>query len=180
MFISNKLTLSLPDADRAGRLSERDRSEEVGRALDRGRSCAVRQIEHARGPAPNVGKGHDGSAMYDTITAAGEFLAHGQIGFDPIARAAREANAHQSCQRGVFFDDHPLPARACKPVGVITRLLLVVPGRRSRAGSRDSDGGRRPRACRSARPCARRGRAAPSLCSSASAASCSCVWPRSR
>ena len=68
--------------------------------------------------------------------------------------------------------------RACKIVGVI-RLLLAVPGHHSRAGSPDSVDGRRPRACRSARPCARQGRAARSPCSSASAAPCSCAWPRS-
>src|SRR3954464_10295032 len=63
--------------------------------------------------------------------------------------------------------------------GVI-RLLLEASGHRWRAGSPDSVAGRRPRACRSARPCARRGRAARSLGSSASAAPCSCAWPRSR
>src|SRR4051794_10588870 len=66
-----------------------------------------------------------------------------------------------------------------KSWGVI-RLLLEAPGHRWRAGSPDSDGGRRPRACCSARPCARPGRAARSPCSSASAASWSCAWLRSR
>ena len=79
-----------------------------------------------------------------------------------------------------FRRDHPrCGSRACKIVGVIT-LLLAVPGHRSRAGSPDSVDGRRPRACRSARLCARPGRAARSPCSSASAAPCSCAWPRSR
>src|SRR3954453_24210518 len=59
---------------------------------------------------------------------------------------------------------------------VITPPLLSACGRRWRAGSRDGDGGRRARACRSARPCARRGRAAPSACSSAPAA----PWPCAR
>ena len=59
---------------------------------------------------------------------------------------------------------------------VITPPLLSACGRRWRAGSRDGDGGRRARACRSARPCAHRGRAAPSACSSASAA----PWPCAR
>src|SRR4051795_1259469 len=63
--------------------------------------------------------------------------------------------------------------------GVI-RLLLAMPGHHSRAGSPDNVAGRRPRVCRSARPCARPGRAARSLCSSASAVPCSCAWPRSR
>src|SRR4051812_44347346 len=71
-------------------------------------------------------------------------------------------------------------AGACKLVGAITPLLLLPCGHHSRAGSPDSVAGRRPRACRSARPCARPGRAAPSLCSSASAAPWSCAWPRSR
>src|SRR3954466_9219957 len=43
--------------------------------------------------------------------------------------------------------------------GVITPPLLL-PWHRSRAGSPDSDGGKRPRACRSARRCARPGRIA--------------------
>src|SRR5215212_4937877 len=63
--------------------------------------------------------------------------------------------------------------------GVI-RLLLAVPGHHSRAGTLDSVDGRRLRVCRSARPCARRGRAARSPGSSASAAPCSRAWPRSR
>src|SRR3954464_5381442 len=63
--------------------------------------------------------------------------------------------------------------------GVI-RLLLAVPGHHSRAGSRGSAGGRCPRACRSARPCARPGRAARSPGSNASAASWSCACLRSR
>src|SRR3954462_2021657 len=62
--------------------------------------------------------------------------------------------------------------------GVI-RLLLAGLGHHSQAGSPDSVDGKRPRVCRSARPCARRGRVAPSLCSSASAVPCSCAWPRS-
>ena len=65
--------------------------------------------------------------------------------------------------------------RACNPVGFITPPMRL-PRRRSQGGSRDSDDGRRPRAYRSAPLFARRGRAAPSPCSSASAASCSCVW----
>src|SRR4051794_19822203 len=63
--------------------------------------------------------------------------------------------------------------------GVITPLFLLPCGHHSRAGSPDSVDGKRPRVCRSARPCARRGRAARSLCSSASAVPCSCAWPRS-
>src|SRR4051812_30899359 len=62
--------------------------------------------------------------------------------------------------------------------GVI-RLLLAVLGHHSRAGSPDSVAGKRPQVCRSARPCVRPGRAAPSLCSSAFAVPCSCAWPRS-
>ena len=65
--------------------------------------------------------------------------------------------------------------RAFNPVGFITtpaRLLHC----RSRGESRDSNDGRHPRAYRSAPLFVRRGRAAPSPCSSASAASCSCVW----
>src|SRR3954453_21733442 len=62
--------------------------------------------------------------------------------------------------------------------GVI-KLLLAVPDHHSQAGSPDSVAGRRPQVCRSARPFARRGRVAPPLCSSASAAPCSCAWPRS-
>src|SRR4051794_6454310 len=58
----------------------------------------------------------------------------------------------------------------CKLVGVITPLLLLPCGHHLRAGSPDSVDGKRPRACRSARLCVRRGRAARSLCSSASAA----------
>src|SRR3954463_8139119 len=64
--------------------------------------------------------------------------------------------------------------------GVIMPLLLLPCGHHSRAGSLDSVDGRRLRVCRSARPCARRGRAARSPGSSASAAPCSCAWPRSR
>jgi Transposase DDE domain len=67
-------------------------------------------------------------------------------------------------------------ARACKLLGVIRPPLRWASGRRSRAGSHDGDGGKRPRACRSARRCARRGRAAGSACSSASAA----PWPCAR
>ncbi len=64
--------------------------------------------------------------------------------------------------------------------GMITPRLSSPCGHRWRAGSRGGDGGRRLRACRSARPCARRGRAARWFGSSASAASCSYAWPRSR
>src|SRR3954470_17739450 len=62
--------------------------------------------------------------------------------------------------------------------GVITPPLLL-PWHRPQAGSPDSVDGKRPRVCRSARRCARRGRAAPSLCSSAFTGPCSCAWPRS-
>src|SRR3954463_1496738 len=72
----------------------------------------------------------------------------------------------------------PVVMESMQNRGVI-RLLLAVPGHHSRAGSPDSVDGRRPRVCRSARRCARPGRAAPSLCSSASAVPCSCAWPRS-
>src|SRR3954467_5179058 len=62
---------------------------------------------------------------------------------------------------GVIAAKGPVHAsRACKLVGVITPLLLLLCGHHSRAGSPDSAGGRRPRVCRSARPCARRGRVA--------------------
>ena len=54
--------------------------------------------------------------------------------------------------------------------GVIRRPLPSAYNRHSRGGTHDGVGGRRPRACRSARPCARPGTAAPWLCSSASAA----------
>src|SRR3954452_5656060 len=69
------------------------------------------------------------------------------------------------------------PVGAPSTCGVITLLLHC--GHRSRVGSRGSAGGRRPRVCRSARPCARPGRAARSPGSSASAVPCSCAWPRS-
>jgi ribosomal protein L37AE/L43A len=49
-----------------------------------------------------------------------------------------------------------------------------------RTESPDSDGGRHPRASRSAQQYERRERAARSSCSSASVVSCSCAWPRSR
>src|SRR4051794_9353886 len=68
-----------------------------------------------------------------------------------------------------------LQGRACNPVGFITPPMQLLRCR-LRGGSRDSDDGRRPRVYRSAPLSARRGRAAPSPCSSASAASCSCVW----
>ena len=64
--------------------------------------------------------------------------------------------------------------------GMITPRLSLPCGHRWRAGSRGGDSGRRPRACRSARRSAHRGRAARSFGSSASAASCSYAWPRSR
>src|SRR5271166_6811517 len=64
--------------------------------------------------------------------------------------------------------------RACKAVGFITPPMRL-PCRRLQGGSRHSDDGRRPREYRSAPLFARRGRAAPLPCSSASAASCSCV-----
>src|SRR3954451_7405236 len=47
--------------------------------------------------------------MHDAV-AVGEVFANGQLRFDPIARATREANAHQPRKSWVFFDDHPLPA----------------------------------------------------------------------
>jgi hypothetical protein len=64
---------------------------------------------------------------------------------------------------------------ACKAVGFITRSMRLLP-RRVSDGSLDSDDGQRPRAYRSAPLFARRGRAAPSPCSSTSAVSCSCAW----
>ena len=82
---------------------------------------------------------------------------------------------------GYLYHSGRVDTRACKIVGgEVIRLPLAVLGHRSRAGSPDSVGGRRPRACCSARPCARQGRAARSPGSSASAAPCSCAWPRSR
>ena len=48
------------------------------------RSRPIRQIENARSPAQNIGKGHNGSAMHDAI-AVGEFVADSQLRFDPIA-----------------------------------------------------------------------------------------------
>jgi len=63
---------------------------------------------------------------------------------------------------------------------VITPRLMLPFCCHSPAGSLDSFDGRRPQACRSARRCVRRGRAARWPGSSASAASCSCAWPRSR
>ena len=63
--------------------------------------------------------------------------------------------------------------------GGITRPLIEL-DHRWRTGSRDNDGGRHPRACRSAPQYGRRGRAARSFCSSASVVSCSCAWRRSR
>ncbi len=57
--------------------------------------------------------------------------------------------------------------------GVIRLQLLLVADRRWRVESPGDGGGKRPRACRSARRCARRGRAAPWSCSSASAE----LWP---
>src|SRR4051812_44571698 len=71
-------------------------------------------------------------------------------------------------------------AESMQNCGVITPLLLLPCGHHWRAGSPDSVAGRRPRACRSARLSGRPGRVAPSLCSSAFAAPCSCAWPRSR
>ena len=68
--------------------------------------------------------------------------------------------------------------RACKILGKITRPLIER-DHRWRTGSTDSDGGRRPRACRSAPRCERRERTARSFCSSASVVSCSSVWRRS-
>ena len=69
--------------------------------------------------------------------------------------------------------------RACKILGEITRPLIEL-DYRWRTGSPDNDGGRHPRASRSAPQYERRGRAARSSCSSASVVSCSCAWPRSR
>jgi hypothetical protein len=60
------------------------------------------------------------------------------------------------------------------------RRLLTVPDHRWRSESLDSNVERRPRACRSEQHSGRRGRVARLPCSSASAASCSCAWPRSR
>jgi pimeloyl-ACP methyl ester carboxylesterase len=70
---------------------------------------------------------------------------------------------------------HHFAAESMQTSGGIIRPPLAGPGHRSPAGSPHSDGGRRPRACRSARRCVRRGRAAPSACSSASAASSPCA-----
>src|SRR3954471_1043404 len=72
-----------------------------------------------------------------------------------------------------------LAPESMQTCGGITPLLLLPCGHHSRAGSPDSVDERRPRACHSARLCVRPGRAAPSLCSSASAAPCSGAWPRS-
>src|SRR3954467_7118540 len=83
----------------------------------------------------------------------------------------------------VFSAGHNIDEESMQNRGVITPLLtpLLLPcGHHSRAGSPDSVDGRRPRACHSARLCVRPRRAAPSLCSSASAAPCSCAWPRPR
>src|SRR4051794_21573192 len=88
----------------------------------------------------------------------------------------RIARSSKECE--VLLDEWSTEMRACKPVGVIT-LLLLLPYHRLRVGSRGSDGGRRPRVSHSARPCARPGRAARSPGSSASAATWSCAWPRS-
>src|SRR5918911_3095164 len=86
--------------------------------------------------------------------------------------------ALSACQQTRKLFD--LASRACKLVGVIRPLLvLAAPGHHSRAGSPDSVDGRRPRACRSARLSVRPGRAARSPGSNASAAPCSCAWPRS-
>ena len=63
--------------------------------------------------------------------------------------------------------------------GEITRLLIEL-DYRCRTGSSDNDGGRHPRASRSAPPYERRGRTARSSGSSASVVSCSYVWPRFR
>ncbi len=62
---------------------------------------------------------------------------------------------------GLAAERAGLPGRPCKIVVVITLPLLLATGRRWRAGTRGGDGGRRPRACCSAPPCARLGRAAP-------------------
>jgi hypothetical protein len=67
---------------------------------------------------------------------------------------------------------------AYKFMEFVTPLLRLL--RRSQGGTRDSACGRHLRACRSRRRCARPGRVAPSLGSSASVASCSCAWRRSR
>jgi hypothetical protein len=61
--------------------------------------------------------------------------------------------------------------RACNLVGLITTPMRLL-HRRSRGGNQDSDDGRRPGAYRSAPLFARRGRAAQSPCSSASAVFC--------
>ena len=63
--------------------------------------------------------------------------------------------------------------------GGITRPLIEL-DYRWWAGSPDNNGGTHLRACRSAPQYEHRGRAARSSCSSASAVSCSCAWPRSR
>jgi len=73
------------------------------------------------------------------------------------------------------FLDHVLAEDHARSWKVITLPLLSTCGRRWRAGSWGGNDGRRPRECRSAPPCARRERAAPSPCSSASAASSSCA-----
>lgn len=57
--------------------------------------------------------------------------------------------------------------------GVIRLRRLLAADRRWRVESPGDGGGRHPGACRSARRCARRGKAAPWSCSSASAELCS-------
>ena len=68
--------------------------------------------------------------------------------------------------------------RAFKVLGEITRPPIEL-DRHWWTGSLDSDGGRRPRACRSAPQCERRERTARSFCSSAFVVSCSCALQRS-
>ena len=81
---------------------------------------------------------------------------------DSIDRAKLDASGHRD--------------RARSWEVITPLLLLLATGRRWRVGSRGGDGGRRPRACCSARRCAHPGRAAPWPGSSASAG----PWPCAR
>src|SRR3954471_7580642 len=108
-----------------------------------------------------------------------DLLRHWTLSEDDLVAIGRRRRNHNQLGFALQLCALRYPGRACKLVGVITPLLLLLCGHHSRAGSPDSVAGRRPRACRSAPRCARPGRAARSLCSSASAAPCSCAWPRS-
>ena len=132
-----------------------------GRILFRGQDRRDRSI-----PELNRLRGSQiGMIFQDPLTALNPALSIGRQLTDAI-------RSHQPLGRRAAMG-------ACKAVGFITRLLRLRL-RRLRGGSRGSDDGKHLRAYRSAPLFARRGRAGPSPCTSASVASCSYAWPRSR